>query len=138
MWSLGNVAITSSLHHCYCMFYVYIYSYGWFPWLPDWVGLSPLWNVCVPLLLHLVSYGIQRLLFEVLSFTSSLCHTCLGFIMRGRGGGVYVSSVLLLGGVALSYGCCSGLGPALSIIALLVQVKYPSRKETFPQCLLSV
>lgn len=85
--------------------------------LLEWVELNPLWSGCGPMVLHILSCGLQRVLCVMMSFSADVFQTCLGRVWRGR-----LSWSLMAGGVLLSLGVCSSLGLLLALLAFLIRV----------------
>lgn len=70
-------------------------------WLPlplawDWVELQPLWSWCGPVVLHLLAYGLQQMLYVAVSLVAHACQAAFGRCGRGCSVILLVVSVFFL------------------------------------------
>lgn len=93
------------------------HSSGWLQQF-DWWGVWPLWTGCGPLVIHLISCGLQRILYLLVTAAANAFGLC-GCGLSGKGH-VLCWSLVVVGGVT-SVSMCSGLGLLLAIIGFLLR-----------------
>ena len=96
---------------------------SWLPLLSDWAELSRLWSGCGPLVLHLLSHGLECVLYASVGVAAS--------VLKGWGRGC--SWVLMVCGV-LGLSLCSGLALLPAILAVILQVS-PLPPSLPPLCM---
>ena len=98
---------------------LFFFSSGWLSQQSDWFGvLGSLWNGCSPVAIHLISCGLQRILYHLVTIITIALSRCgCGQSQKMQ---VLCWCLVIVGG-ATSMSVCSGLGLLLALIGFLVR-----------------